>query len=86
MTTGATARKVRHDIRHDLRMAFRAFVAEGRHRVNGKFIGYHEVGNIVGVGHSTIWRWMAQDFPEISFEISWGRRKDSILMHVLSED
>jgi hypothetical protein len=82
MTTGPTARKVRHDIRHALRVAFREFVAEGRHKVNGRFIGYHEVGAAIGVGHSTIWRWMAQDFPEISCEISWGRRKDDILRRI----
>ncbi|NML15594.1 hypothetical protein [Azohydromonas caseinilytica] len=79
MTTGTTAQRVRHDIRHDFRMAFRAFVMEGKHRVNGRFIGYEELGNAIGVGHSTVWRWMAQDFPEISCEISWGKRKDDII-------
>jgi hypothetical protein len=81
-----TARRVTHDIRHDRRVAFRAFIVEGKHKVNGRFIGYHEVGDAIGVGHTTIWRWMAQDFPEISYEISLGRRKDDILRRILQEE
>jgi hypothetical protein len=75
MTRSALAKRVQHDIRHELRVAFRTIITDGKHRINGEFVGYQKLGDAVGVKRSTVWRWMAQDFPEISWQISWERRK-----------